>query len=111
VSSTVIVVAGGRVPKRLAPSLQSLIGDEPQPNRVHGLPVQPAHGGGLAAHVERNAGPVSLDGGDFHGTLLGWELNAYELARIQAYFPLTRFPAGTNFLKRGEPALFMENIF
>src|SRR6516162_1172390 len=50
-----------------APTLQSLVGDDAQPDGVHGLPVEATRRRGLAAHVERNACPAGLDGGDLHG--------------------------------------------
>ena len=57
----------GGVAEGFAPTFQSLVGDDAEPDRVHGLPVEAAHRRGLAAHVERDAGPVGLDGGDLHG--------------------------------------------
>ena len=49
---------GGGVAEALAPAFQPLVGDDAQPDRVHRLPAEAARHRGLAAHVERDAGPV-----------------------------------------------------
>ena len=58
---------GGGVTKGLTPAFNPLVRYNAQPDGVHGLPVQAAHHGGFAPHIEWGPGPVGFNSGYFHG--------------------------------------------